>query len=338
MEPHEGWRRVSATSAVDGRRDARHHPSVTSDPLAAFTQSLEPETIRLNELVDQMVALLPKPGEATVEEQRQRHAQLSAARPRLAEGQDRTISSHVGCVPVRIFVPPEPRGVYIYIHGGGFISGSHDSMDDELWERAQNVSAAVVSVGYRLAPEYPYPAGHDDCEAVALWAIQNGASEFGTDRIAIGGDSAGAYYAAVTLLRLRDRHGYTGASGAELRYGLYDARLTPSVRAKPDDYLGSTSLRWMTTNVFADACLDDPDVSPLLASLYDMPPALFVCGTEDTLIDDTLFMWARWRAAGNDALLGIYPGGVHAFDHVPYPLGSRARAQIDDFLATCLSS
>jgi acetyl esterase/lipase len=74
-------------------------------------------------------------------------------------------------------------------------------------------------------------------------------------------------------------------------------------------------------------------ISPLYADLKGMPPALFTIGTRDALLDDSLFMYARWIAAGNQAELAIYPGGAHGFTAFPYTLGKEAHARMDDFLA-----
>ena len=76
----------------------------------------------------------------------------------------------------------------------------------------------------------------------------------------------------------------------------------------------------------------DPDISPLYADLSGLPPALFTVGTMDPLLDDTLFMYARWLAAGNEAELAVYPGGVHAFDMFPTDLAREAMARMDAFL------
>ncbi|MBB6419122.1 acetyl esterase/lipase [Streptomyces sp. AK010] len=85
---------------------------------------------------------------------------------RLPHGQDRVVE---GGVKVRVFVPDQVDGVYLHIHGGGWVFGSADGQDERLWLLAERARPAVVSVDYRLAPEHPIPAGQDDCEADARW-------------------------------------------------------------------------------------------------------------------------------------------------------------------------
>jgi acetyl esterase len=79
--------------------------------------------------------------------------------------------------------------------------------------------------------------------------------------------------------------------------------------------------------------LRDPDISPLYADLKGLPPALFSVGTSDALLDDSLFMYARYIAAGNRAELAIYPGGAHAFNVFPIAIAQQANARMDAFLA-----
>ena len=108
-------------------------------------------------------------------------------------------------LPLRVIAPDHPRGVYVHIHGGGWVLGAADLQDRMLERIGRNTGLACVSVEYRLAPEHPYPAGPDDCEAAALWLAKNAKSEFGSDLLTIGGESAGGHLSVVTLLRLRDR-------------------------------------------------------------------------------------------------------------------------------------
>ena len=84
-------------------------------------------------------------------------------------------------------MPPTVDAVYLSIHGGAFMMGSRRSSDQTNWRIAQECNVAVVSPEYRMAPEHQYPAGHDDCEAVAVWLLEHGAAELGSDRLLIGG-------------------------------------------------------------------------------------------------------------------------------------------------------
>src|SRR5467141_2117187 len=237
--------------------------------------------------------------------------------------------------PLRVIAPAEPRGIYLYLHGGGWVLGGADTQDPMLERIADNTGQAVVSVEYRLAPEHPYPAGPDDCETAAAWLVQTAKKEFGTDALTIDGESAGGHLTAVTILRMRDRHSYTGFRGANIVYG--------GVRSQPDaepafvrqHSVGAADDRLQQFyNAFLPTITDRraPDISPLYADLQNLCPALFSVGTKDALLDDTLFMHARWVAAGNAAELAVYPGGAHGFTLFPNDLSKAAIAKMDGFL------
>jgi acetyl esterase/lipase len=230
----------------------------------------------------------------------------------------RTIPSDAGPLRLREFLPAsgQPHGVYLHIHGGGWVIGGADMQDTMLLALAEHAQVAVVSVHYRLAPEHRYPAAPDDCETAALWLVEHGLSVYGSDQLIIGGESAGAHLSAVTLLRLRQHLGHCPFSGANFNFGLFDMNLTPSARAFGNERL---FLRTIDMVQFRDAFLPgvhnlhDPDISPLYGELQHLCPALFTIGTRDALLDDSLFMHARWLAAGNAGQLAIYPGAPHAF-------------------------
>lgn len=248
---------------------------------------------------------------------------------------DRQIPGPAGPMTVRVIEPDgDVRGVFLHLHGGGWMLGAAYHQDVRLARLADAAGLVTVSVEYRLAPEDPYPAGPDDCEAAAVWLIENAAAEFGTDRLTIGGESAGGHLSAVTLLRTRDRHGYRDWVAANLVYGAFDLRGTPSVCNWGDEnlVLSTPIIEWFNSSFVGDRDRSDPDISPLLADLSGLPPALFTIGTLDPLLDDTLFMAQRWAAAGNDAELAVYPGGVHAFDYWDEPLGRAADARVARFL------
>jgi acetyl esterase/lipase len=243
---------------------------------------------------------------------------------------DRSVPGPDGPITIRQLVPPSPRGVVLHIHGGGFTLGSERQQDPLLAALADRAQLAVVSVGYRLAPEDPFPAGPDDCEAAALWLIEHAADEFGTDRLQIAGESAGAHLAALTLLRLRDRHDLAGAfDRASLLCGWFDLGLTPSVRAWGDRnlILSGPIMQWFADNALPGLSTEErrhPSVSPLWADLSGLPPAQFQVGDLDPLLDDSLFMAARWEAAGNETELLVYPDGIHGFNGFPIALASLA--------------
>jgi acetyl esterase len=326
---------------MESIRFARECDQMTNplDPALFRPDAVSPETRALNE---QMVQLLtPTPNWWVVGAEQTRAARRRGDGPfpppvLSPRARVRNIPGPDGNdIPLRIVAPDNPRGVYFHIHGGGWVLGGADMQDPKLERIADNTGLAVVSVEYRLAPEHPYPAGPDDCEHAAVWLVRHAKAEFGSDALAIGGESAGGHLAAGTLLRLRDRHGYTGFRGANLVYGAYDLSMTPSQRLFGDERLVLRTIDMVQFyNAFLPTISDrrDPDISPLYARLHDMPPALFSVGTADALLDDTLFMHARWIAAGNRAELAIYPGGAHGFTLFPNALSEQASARMDAFL------
>ncbi|MEQ1492018.1 MAG: alpha/beta hydrolase [Terricaulis sp.] len=250
------------------------------------------------------------------------------------------IDGPAGKIPLRIVASEKSRGVYLHIHGGGHVLGAADQQDRLLERIADGANLTAISVEYRLAPENPYPAGPDDCEAAALWVGDN-LRDFGGDKLAIGGESAGAHLSATTILRLRDKHGRVPFKAANLVFGVFDLGMSPSARK-----FGNAErlvLRTMDIEQFGNAFLPNttdeqkrsPELSPLFADLHGLCPGFFTIGTRDALLDDSLFMHARWVAAGNAGALDIYPGACHGFIAFPSEQTTRSiKAQIDFLNAT----
>jgi acetyl esterase len=246
-------------------------------------------------------------------------------------------------VPLRIIAPEgESQGAFLHLHGGGWTLGENDMQDPRLARLAADTGLTVISVGYR--PEHPYPAGPDDCESAALWLLgEEGRNVVGPGPLAIGGDSAGGHLSAVTLLRLRDRHAITGAfQAAVFQYGAFDLSKTPSQRlwGERNLVLSGPIIDWFGDQFLPDHDLEQrrhPDISPLYAELSGMPPALFTVGTQDALLDDTLFMEARWRMAGHPTELRIWEEAPHGFLSLPMTVTDAALEAEHDFLRRTLS-
>ncbi|HEY4828248.1 MAG TPA: alpha/beta hydrolase [Solirubrobacteraceae bacterium] len=302
------------------------------------------ETRAFNVELEARLATVPPVNTVPVEESRRARREGRGIFPApvyVPEAREVEIAGPRGPLSLRIIAPEgEARGAFLHIHGGGWTLGESDGQDPRLQRLARDTGLTVVSVDYRLAPENPYPAGPDDCEAAALWLLGGeGTAAVGTDGPrAIGGDSAGGHLSAVTLLRLRDRHGITGGyRAAMLQYGCFDMSMTPSQRLWGDRnlVLSGPIMVW-----FGDQFLPgrdreqrrEADISPLFADLSGMPPAMFTCGTADPLIDDTLFMEARWRQAGHATELRIWPEAPHGFLSFPMTVADAALTAEHDFL------
>ncbi|MFD5463615.1 alpha/beta hydrolase [Kitasatospora sp. NPDC127059] len=298
------------------------------------------ETLAFNERFEAAAALRPArtgtPDAATLTRLRINRLGADAPPVRLPQGRDRVIA---GGVTVRTFVPERVDGVYLHIHGGGWAFGSAAGQDEKLWRLATEARLAVVSVDYRLAPEHPFPAGPDDCEAAARWLVDHAEAEFGTRRLLTGGESAGAHLAVLTLLRLRDRHGITGAFlAAHLAFGAYDLSMTPSQRLFGSRrLLSNTETIQGSYQLFTPGMTPErrrsPEVSPLYADLTGLPPARLVVGTEDPLLDDSLFLAQRWRATGAPVRLDVVAGAMHGFTLFPLAVTEREQRRERDYLA-----
>jgi acetyl esterase/lipase len=237
-------------------------------------------------------------------------------------------------IPVRIFLPkgPEVHGVYLDIPGGGFYLRSTAIEDARHAALAQSLAIAVVSLDYRLAPEEPWPAAPDDCEAVALWLIDQAGTRFDTTRLAIGGSSAGATLALTTLLRLRDRGDAGAFGGAVLQFGTYDlSGQTPAGRLIADEYFLEAYVGHVVDRT-------NPDVSPIFGDLRGLPPVLLIVGTSDILLEDNLAMAARLSAAGGDVDLRVYPEAPHGFTGHPTEMARTALNARDSWLIECLTT
>jgi len=239
-----------------------------------------------------------------------------------------------GTIRLAIYRPDTIRAVVLDIHGGAWSVGSPENdaaLNDEM---ARTCHVAVVSVDYRLAPEFPFPACIEDCKAVARWLVKNAKTEFGTDQLFISGASAGGHLSAVTALYIRDSlQSIDKVKGLNLVYGCFDLGRTPSSRRVSDTtvMLNKKSIEESMQLVFGGWSMEKlqrPEFSPLYADLKGLPPALFTVGTADPLLDDTYFMEDRWRSAGNTTYLAVYPASPHLFNVLPTKMARAANERM----------
>jgi acetyl esterase/lipase len=166
---------------------------------------------------------------------------------------------------------------------------------------------------------------------VAAWLLKHAEAEFGSDRLLIGGESAGGYMAAAVLLRIRDElDAIDFVDGANLVFGVYDWGRSPSQRGiRPTggpDLLNPEGIVFFTECYLPGRTDDerrDPTISPAFADLRGLPPALMSVGTSDHLVDDTLMLASRWAAAGNEVDLFVAPDMPHGFMGFPCGIGER---------------
>ncbi|QJW88091.1 alpha/beta hydrolase [Spirosoma taeanense] len=236
-----------------------------------------------------------------------------------------------------VYKPDTIRAVVLSIHGGGWNVGSplNDAQLNDRMARACGV--AVVSPDYRLAPEAPFPACIEDCKAAARWLVMNAQIEFGTDKIIVSGNSAGGHLAALTTLFIRDTlKAINRVKGVNLVYGVYDLSRTPSNRLANDTVFLPKRIMddtWkLVFGTWTTEQLQQPRYSPLYANLHGLPPAMFTIGTADPLADDTYFMEARWRMAGNKTYLAVYPESPHGVDIFPTQLAKVAREKMHQWI------
>jgi acetyl esterase len=223
-----------------------------------------------------------------------------------------------GDVPVRIYRPEGtgPFPLLVWFHGGGWVIGSVQGGDATCRRLAAGAGAVVVSVEYRLAPEYPFPAAPEDCYAATVWAVAH-AGELGADpaRVAVGGDSAGGNLAAVIAMMARDQGG-PSLRFQLLVYPVTDALSTyPSYIENGEGYLlTSDTMRWFIGHYLGEADPKDPLASPIYApDLSGLPPALVLTAEYDPLRDEGEAYGKLLEMAGVPTAVRRFDGQIHGF-------------------------
>ncbi|HMN22416.1 MAG TPA: alpha/beta hydrolase [Ottowia sp.] len=244
---------------------------------------------------------------------------LEVPKPKLARVQDWSIPTRDGgALPARLVAPSRDPGlpVLLYLHGGGFTIGSIDTHDTLCRVLAQGSGCAVLSVGYRLAPEYRFPTAVHDAWDALRWLADTGAAALDVDaaRIAIGGDSAGGTLAAVAAIQARDA-GLALALQLLIYPGTTARQDTPShATYARGPLLDKAQIDWFFAQYIRADQRDDWRFAPLLADdLEGVAPAWIGLAECDPLVDEGLLYGDRLRMAGVGVELEIYRGVVHGF-------------------------
>ncbi|MGQ0835407.1 MAG: alpha/beta hydrolase fold domain-containing protein [Gammaproteobacteria bacterium] len=240
--------------------------------------------------------------------------------PQMRHTLERRIPTGQGEIRIRVY-DPGAEGIkagLIYLHGGGWTLFSLDTHDRVMREYAARSGASVIGVDYPLSPEAKFPQALGQIVALMSWLGAH-ARELGVDpdRLAIGGDSAGANLSVATCLALRVAGEPERLKGMLLNYGAFDSSSSEEAvrRFGGDGFpLSSAEMKQYWSNYLrSDADLRDPLACPLLARLEHLPPAFLTIPECDILTEQSLRMADRLREAGVPVHQQVYAGATHSF-------------------------
>jgi epsilon-lactone hydrolase len=279
------------------------------------------------ETLDAILRQSAFPADSDVNEQRRLLRELLSAQPLPA---DVTVTAaELGGVPTaEISVDGiEPRHVVLYFHAGVYVMGDAFLVADLASQVGRRTDAKVISVGYRLGPEHPYPAAVDDALAAYEALLQDGIAPAD---IAFAGESAGGGLAVATLVNARD-HGLPLPTAAFVMSPYADLTLAGAsmeTRRAADPLLSREALQARVPDYTAgqDAALGL--ISPVFADLSGLPPLIIQAGGHEVLLDDAVRLAQQAITADVEVSLDITPGMPHVFQAY-YPILDEAAAALD---------
>ncbi len=239
-------------------------------------------------------------------------------------------------VPGEFSIVPgsDPSRVLLFFHGGGYCSGSIVSHRRMVTEAGRAGGVRTLAIGFRLAPEHPFPAAYDDALAAWRWLRKQGVA---ANQIVVGGDSAGGGLTLALAMRLRD-------AGEQLPACLWlaspwtDLTMSGATLVTKDavdplihkGYLGELADAYVP----AGMTRTDPRISPLFADLRGLPPMLIQVGSAETLLDDSVRFAGAAGAAAVAATLEIWPDMIHAWPlwNAKLEAGRQALVRVGQFI------
>lgn len=217
----------------------------------------------------------------------------------------------------------------LYLHGGGFVSGSGGFYLALAAHLSAAAKCAVLLPDYRLAPEHPFPAGLEDCVAAHQWLVANGPSGPAQAKATfIAGDSAGGSLTLATLLLLRDRRLPLPAGGIPLSPCTDFTLASESLKTVDDPIISSRTMSEFRDRYLGQTAPTNPLASPVFGDYRGLPPLLIQVGQHEMLLDDAIRVAKKARSAGLAVQLEIWPGMFHVFQSHE-PLLPEARQAIE---------
>jgi epsilon-lactone hydrolase len=232
----------------------------------------------------------------------------------------------------------EPSRAVLFLHGGGYVSGSLDSHRHMIGQAGREAQTRTLALAYRLAPEHPFPAALEDAIAGYQYLLSQ---SFDPKRIAVAGESAGGGLAIAMLVSLRDRGvplpACTWCSSPWVDLEAIGGSMT--TKASVDPLIQKAYLMELAMAYLKGVDPRTPLASPVYADLHGLPPMLIQVGSAETLLDDSVRLAGVAGAADVRVRLEVWPNMIHAW-HLFYPQltdGRRALAQVGAFIRSMLS-
>ena len=249
------------------------------------------------------------------------------------------IRSQIDGMPCEWVVAPDadPDLRLLYLHGGGFVSGSGAHYLALAGHISAAAQCAVLLADYRLAPEHRFPASIDDCICAHEWMIASG--PYGpapATATFIAGDSAGGGLTLATLLALRDRGRPLPTAGIPLSACTDLTLASDSIRSEEDPICSARSMPVFAELYLGEADPRNPLASPVFGTYTGIPPLLIQVGEHEMLRDDSVRVAAKARSDGVEVKLEVWPGMVHVFQVRELPESYEAIEHIAQFMRSVL--
>ncbi|MFB2564900.1 alpha/beta hydrolase [Rhizobium sp. IMFF44] len=294
-----------------------------SQAAAAETSEIAPQTKTSSEQIEKLIGTLRDSGAVSGADLLQRRSdfeKLMSSTPGPARVQIRHVDANGvdGDLiwPARLHHPIGRRAI-LYLHGGGFYSGSLRTHANIAGSLAKAASADVLLIDYRLTPENRFPAQRDDAIAAYRWLLTSG---YKAGNVVIVGESVGATLAIEVVLNQLRLSGPLPAAVVAMSpitdFAATGASL--AANAASDPFMNKAELTLIHDAFARDRPLADPDISPLYGNVSGFPPLLIQVGAREVLLDDASRFADKVRQAGGNVSLEVWPGMIHQWQIFPF--------------------